>query len=397
MRGPALFLVVAVACAAGTDRPPPLKLWHTFGPEETTALNQALPTGVEATVLPFGRAMNRLEWTLHQGGDNCPDLARIDATWLPGLAAHGRIQPLPDEDLLAGMTPEAVELARWRDATWGIPQAVDGLALIWDQARVQPATTGPWPPLDLAGLEKMATSLTQAGRYGISIRADGYWFLPFLWAVGADVMDPDADTLGVDRPEAALALRRYAALPMTGVAPPPEPGGDEAATEGRRFASGEVALIIGGPWTVAALMRAAAKRRHTLDLRIAALPPAPDGRPAAPRGGQLYVVPSCARHPAEAWMLAVKLTEEKLQATWSHRLGVVPTRTGALAKASALARAFASTLERTRALPRHPLMPYLFDDLTPAIEATLAGDATADEALAGTGRAWRRLNARPLP
>jgi hypothetical protein len=36
----------------------------------------------------------------------------------------------------------------------------------------------------------------------------------------------------------------------------------------------------------------------------------------------------------------------------------------------------------------------MFDDLTPAVAAVVAGDATADEALAGVARAWTRLIAR---
>src|SRR4051794_9582433 len=78
-----------VACAAGRSDPagPTLRLWHTFGPEETRALNAALAPlafRVEPTVWPFGQARTRLAQALARG--DCPDVARIDATWLPALA-----------------------------------------------------------------------------------------------------------------------------------------------------------------------------------------------------------------------------------------------------------------------------------------------------------------------
>lgn len=402
VRRAAEILVLTLSCACGAGpvvSGEPLVLWHTFGPEETAALNEALEAvrrsdrlAVTATVLPFGRAQNRLFWTLGQGGDDCPDLARIDATWLPGLAAAGLLAPLADEALLEGVTPEAAELARWDGRAWGVPQALDGLALIYDPRQVDAATAGGWPPADLEGLERAARAFTRPGRHGLSVRADGYWFVAWLRAAGGDVVDPATGALGVDRPEAREALRRYAALVAPGgPAPAPESAGDEAAREAQRFAAGELAVVVGGPWTVAALERAARERGVALELEVAPYPRAPDGRPAAPRGAQLYVVPRCARRPAEAWRLAARLTAGELQADWSRRLGIVPTRRAALDQASPVARGFAAALAVTRPLPRDPLTPQLFDDLTPAVQAVVAGDATADEALDGVARGWRRL------
>jgi hypothetical protein len=49
-------------------------------------------------------------------------------------------------------------------------------------------------------------------------------------------------------------------------------------------------------------------------------------------------------------------------------------------------------------LPRAPVTPLLFDDLQPALAAVVAGDATAEEAVAGVRRDWQRLTtASPAP
>jgi len=124
---------------------------------------------------------------------------------------------------------------------------------------------------------------------------------------------------------------------------------------------------------------------------VAPFPPGPDGRPAAPLGGQVFVVPACAGDPDAAWRLARDLTAPALQAQWGRAFGIVPTTEQAVAGAGELAGGFRRALATARPLPRHPASPELFDDLTPAVRAVVAGDATADEALAGVTRAWTRV------
>lgn len=384
------------ACGAPPPAPPPLSLWHTFGPEETEALNQALaelrrhggPRAV-ASLVPFGRARARLLHALADGRE-CPDLARVDATWLPQLAALGLLRPVHDPALAEGFLDEALELGRWQGTLYGLPQAVDGLALLYDRRQV-PGPITPWPPASLEHLEAAAQALTRPGRAGLSLRADAYWFVAWLRASGGDVLDPETRAVHIDEPAAQLALRRYVGLVSAGAAAPPNLAGDEAALEAEALASGRVALVVGGPWTVAAVRAAARRRGSDIELEVAPFPSDPQGRPAAPRGGQLWVVPTCSASPERAFALARELTEPTLQAAWSQILGLVPTRAAALERIGPLGRAFARALEHTRPLPRHPLTPLIFDDLTPAIAAALAGDASVAEVLAGVARAWRRL------
>jgi ABC-type glycerol-3-phosphate transport system substrate-binding protein len=105
----------------------------------------------------------------------------------------------------------------------------------------------------------------------------------------------------------------------------------------------------------------------------------------------------CARDKEAAWRLALELTEPALQADWARRYGTVPTTTAGLADAGPFAQSFHRALAGARPLPRHPVTAELFDDLNPAIAAVVAGDATAEEALAGVARAWTRLLARHAP
>src|SRR6185503_15114987 len=97
------------------DRRGGIRFWHAFAPQETEALNRALERveagEVETAMLSFARGQTILGQVLRAGAD-CPDLARIDATWLPGLA--DLLAPVPDEVWRArAWLPEAAELASY--------------------------------------------------------------------------------------------------------------------------------------------------------------------------------------------------------------------------------------------------------------------------------------------
>jgi ABC-type glycerol-3-phosphate transport system substrate-binding protein len=387
------------ACADGGTPAPRgerLRLWHTFSPDETRALNEALAalpsaTVVEPTLLPFSRAQRILAEALG-GATDCPDLVRIDATWLPGLVDAELLAAAPTDALgdESAWLAEALELTSYRDTVWGLPQSVDGLALLANQSRIDAAHVA-WPPRTVNELVATAHRLTADDAYGLSVRVDGYWFVAFLRGWGGDVLDPQSGALGVDSAVAQTALSRFADLfSADGVAPPPPPAGDEAPAEQRRFRAGKVAIVVDGPWAIAAL-----RGKDPAPLTVAPFPRDPGGRGAAPRGGHLFVVPRCARRADAAWQLARALAAPRLQADWSRRLGLIPTTQAGLADADPIARDFRAALASTRPLPRHPTTTELFDDLSPAVAAVVAGDATAAEALAGVARAWTRIRDRP--
>ena len=369
----------------------PLRFWHTFDNHETEALNHALErlpaTGpVETSLLSFARGQTILGETLRAGRE-CPDLARIDATWLPGLARAGLLEPVPDPVWRRrAFLPEAAILSRYRGRAYALPQSLDSLALLSRAGELARAGV-PWPPRTLSDLEAAAHRLTINGRYGLELRVDGYWFVAFLRAAGGHVLDPATGTLGVDQPVAADALTRFAALfGDDGVAPPPPAPGDEARDEIRRFRAGTVAVAINGPWAAYDLSGGVPDA-----LQADPFPRGPRGQPAAPLGGQLYVVPGCGRAPARAWQLALALTDPATQADWARRFGVVPTTRAALDQSGRLVHQLYRALAGARPLPRDPIAAEMFDDLTPAIQAVVAGDATPREALAGVARSWRRL------
>ena len=370
-------LATGAACSGGGQAPdaPAIKFLHTFGPEETELVNTLMQEhrlAVESSLVPFARGQQVIREIL-RARTACPDLVRIDATWLPALVAEDLLLPTPPALASADWTPEAAALA----AGHGVAQTVDGLVVLRDASAPAPGGSSVRELVDAARAAR-----TPAIPHPLAVRVDGYWFVAWLRAEGGDLAvdgpgatgPGDGVVLAGDGP--ARALAGFAAL-FGDVAPPPPPAGSEAPDELRRWRAHELVYWVTGPWQLAALD----DRSH-----LAASPLA-----HAPRGGQLLVVPRCAPHPDAGWHLAAELTSPGVEQQLAEAFGTVPTRKEALAASPPLVQQVHAALAMAEPLQPSPRTPLLFDDLNPAIAAVVAGDATADEAIAGVRRGWRRL------
>jgi len=355
----------------------PIRFLHTFSPAETELFNQSMSENgieIEPSLVPFARGQQIISEIL-RAGTSCPDLIRIDATWLDALAT--RLTPVPAELAHADWTAEATSLAV-RHGTWlAVPQTVDGLVVVRDAKLPAPASTS---LDDVVRAARAARSETIA--YPLGLRLDSYWLVPWLRAEGADLALGSGPGSGIEGDGAVHALAKFAAL-FGDIAPPPPPAGSETPDELRRWNTGEVAYWVTGPWQIGEL----AGRD-----RIAVSPLA-----HAPRGGQLLVVPACAKHPVDGWRLAGVLTSPAVEARFAEAFALVPTRTAALAEASPLVHAIDAALADATPLPQARATPMLFDDLNPAVSAVVAHDATPDEAIAGVRRGWHRLERGVVP
>ena len=229
--------VLAVALAACSSPPasgPAIKFLHTFGADETEVFNATMAErglAVESSLVPFARGQQVISEILRAGA-SCPDLIRIDATWLAGLVDRDLLLPVPDDLRALDWLPEAPA------ATAGVPETIDGLVVVRDTAAPAP-TTG-----SVDDLVAAARAAKYAARpYPLGLRVDGYWFVPWLRRYGAELApprtaaDPAAPSIASDG--AVTALAAFAAL-FGKVAAPPPSSGNEAPDElagGRRTTS----------------------------------------------------------------------------------------------------------------------------------------------------------------
>lgn len=369
--------------AQPTDR---LQLWHTFGKAETVALNETLQSApidalaVEPTVIPFAQGQMVLMRNLGPNSETCPDLVRIDATWLPALRLQDAIEPVPTP-LGPGYTTAARDLVEIDGVALGVPQTQGGLALLYRNDKI--ARSGlALPPRTLGEIMAAAKRATGGGNPGLGIRPDGYWFVPFLRAAGSAPPQPQApdNFAELDHGNLVTALNQFAAVFSTahGEAPTASLTLSVEATLAR-FRRGELTFLIEGPWAIPDIGGA-----NSPEFGVTALP-------GAPRGGQIFVVPRCAKRKDAAWQLANALTAPAVQLEWAIATGAIPTTSAALDQAPPLVKAFAQALADAEPLPRHPISAELFDDLSPAIVAVTSGNATTVEAADGLARSWTRL------
>lgn len=409
--------------ASNTENQVDLHLWHTFNPEETRTLNEVLEEirqahpgwSIRSTVIPFGRAQNELRRTVKACEPGAPDVFRAELPWIPGFAEEGLLRPVPDDTVTEGAyVSNARKASRYKGKRWILPSSQDCLALLYDRRVVSAA------PATVAAYVKQAQRLSRdtsgrtgadpgfepqrAVRWGTYVRGDAYWFLPFLWAAGGRTLNPATGEVYIDQPAAVQALAGYRDIIREHHAAPPRPSpANDYEEMMQRFGRGQVAMIINGPWALAAITATPAFE-DPAHLGIAPLPRGPGGEPSAPISGHGFAVSRCTRSPAAALALAHALAGLQAQVKFARRNSLLPALEAAYhqpgVRQNRLVTRFHEALGSTRSRPVHPVMSRIFDDFTPAVQAVLLGDASPEEALAGVARAWRSLlapTAAPQP
>lgn len=421
-----LTLVPAIVLLAGcpakkTPQPranaPVLNLWHTFNPQETRTLNQVLERQtlredgwrVQPTVIPFARAQNKFRRAAERCGEAAPDIFRAEMPWVAEFVSKGLVVPYSGTVSESELLPQARQGARYRGKRWFLPASLDCLALLYNRRLIDkpPGTLDELvaaarrQTIDAAGERPSSPRFDPrtVKRWGFYVRADGYWFLPFLWALGGKLLDPDKEEVFIDNPAAVTALGYYRDLIRKHRVAPPRPSpSNDYEDQMRRFGAGKLAMIVNGPWATSDLLALPAFKDPSR-LGVAPFPAGPDRKAAAPLSGHGYVVSRCAKDPAAAWRLAEALSSLEIQVKFARANRLLPALKAAYddpeVKANALLRGFSGALARSRSRPRHPAIARIFDDFTPAVQAVLLGNAEPKEALEGVGRAWRRLLAPP--
>lgn len=107
------------------------------------------------------------------------------------------------------------------------------------------------PPKTLEELKTAAAAIkAKTGKTGLYLRGDdSYWFLPFIYGEGGDLVDAKTKRVTVDNAAGIKAFKAARDLVTSGAAV-------TNATDGwtnmqTAFKSGEAAMMINGPWAVA--------------------------------------------------------------------------------------------------------------------------------------------------
>jgi len=195
-------------------------------------------------------------------------------------AEAGLIAPLDvKDDVKANLFPMSLDAVTYKDQIWGYPLALEAVSLIYNKKFV----TGK-PPDQLSQIPAFAAELRSKNPNIVPIMWDyntPYFSWPFLASGGGypfrkTVGGYDVQDIGVNNSGAVLGLEAIVELIHVGAIPR---GASYGVTD-QKMDSGELAMMINGPWAWASLQKSG------IDFGIASLPGV-GGKPGRPFVGVL--------------------------------------------------------------------------------------------------------------
>ena len=248
--------------AAGTEptgtAPPPtapapsdadLVIWTDDtrqGPIEAIAQPFAEENGItiEVQELEFGQIRDQLTLTAPTGEG--PDIIIGAHDWLGELVANGVVAPLDLSGVVDGFNPLAIQAFTYDGQTYGLPYAIENLALVRNTDLVPDA------PATFEEMVQIASEYDTGLALQIGPEGDGYHLQPFLSAFGGYIFGQNddgsynPDDLGLDS-EGGLAAATWLQEQTAAGVLSPDTTYD---TMIEMFGSGNAPFAITGPWAL---------------------------------------------------------------------------------------------------------------------------------------------------
>ncbi|GAA3859349.1 extracellular solute-binding protein [Streptomyces sedi] len=342
---------------------------------------------VEYVNVGFDDAQNRFKNAA--GANEAPDVMRTEVAWVADFASLSYLAPLDDtpalqdqEDFLA----EPWASTQYDGQTYAVPQVTDTLALFYNKALLEEA--GVEVPETLDQIREDADAFEEIGTTPLYVRGDDpYWFLPFLYGEGGDLVDAEDQRVTIDDEAGVAAFEQMNDLVESGVAITDTSDGWENMMSG--FADGSLAMMINGPWAIADAQAALGD-----DLGVAPVPGG-DARQGSPLGGWNYGVYAGSPDLDASYEFVRHMSSAETQTRVTEELSLLPTRESVYAEPTVegdeMVRFFKPAVDVAHERPWIPQAQSLFDPLRTSVEAMLTGSASPEQAARDTGDAYRDL------
>jgi N,N'-diacetylchitobiose transport system substrate-binding protein len=334
----AALALIATACGTGGGgEGQTLDVWIMEGTNpDATAYFEEIgrqfreETGVEVNVefVPWADAHDK--FTTAIAGNTMPDVAEVGTTWTLEFAEAGALLDVSDRvNDTGGYVEGLAEAGQVDGSLYGVPWYAGVRSVIYrtdvfEELDLEEPTT--W-----AELRETAITISEErdDLTAFPVAGDAmYQMLPFVWGSGADVAEQGSDgtwTSGIDSAEAREGLSFYTGLALEdGVSSTGASTWLETDLQDN-FISGDVAMMIAGSWTPAAILEADPE----LEGRIGAFPiPGPDGgySPSFLGGSHLSVF-NATEDPDLAWSYVELLTNDENARRWSEETTYFPGKT----------------------------------------------------------------------
>lgn len=337
--------------------------------------------------------------TTRVAGGNPPDVAYIDASETAAFASRGALVNLdnyiersdvvkPDDYVESFKT-----FTTYENSLYGLPFDGESTGLFYRTDLFEEAGIDA-PPATWEEFEAAAKALTDGKKqYGVAMFASesAYYWYPWLWQAGGDVLSPDRGEVIVDSDKARQAAEYYVGL--TDYAPPDYLNSD--SYNGRvAFANGQAGMYVAGAWFAGVLSEEFPKLEGKWD--TAPLPEGPEGCATTIAGDSLVMFSDGDKQDA-AWKWVEFLSQPEILAQWTYQ-GVpdvegsgegtlLPPLTSLLEsdelmKEKPILKGFADSMEcGVSHVAADPNWGRMEEALNEALGKAMYGEITSDEAL----------------
>ncbi|AHH93780.1 extracellular solute-binding protein [Kutzneria albida] len=370
--------------------------WDTSGSNEHPVFEKlakdcATKGGYTVTVqqVSFDQALANYK-TAAQGGQG-PDVLRSEVAWVAQLAKNGLIQDLSATDLAkdtADFLDSPLGSTKYEGKTYAVPQVTDTLGLLYNKKLL--ADAGVQPPRTWDEAKAAAAKL--GGPKTLFINNDAYYALPFIYAAGGDLLDVANKKIVVNSADNVRALGEAKGLLDAKAAQTALDQANSYNNMKAAFASGQVAMIMDGPWAVVDLLKGDAFKDKA-NLGVAELPGEQAGKGSGPVGGHDYAIRQGTKAKDSSVKFVQCMSSTESQVTVAKELGLLPTRKSAYdnaeVKAQATVAAFAPVIKQAHSRPWVPAGSQLFDQLKIGYADVLAGKKDAKAALDEVAKTYK--------
>jgi multiple sugar transport system substrate-binding protein len=333
---------------------------------------------VSVTPVPWDAAHDRIVNAI--AGGEVPDVSMVGTTWMGEFATLGGLDP----------TPENIDPSQFFEGAWNTT-VVDGVsyAVPWyvetrvlyyrtDLAEDGGAADAPGNWDDL---KAMVQAMQDAGaEYGISLQpgGTGAWqtYMPFFWQAGGEIIGEDG-SFTLDGEPCVEALTYYDSFFEDGLTPP---AAEDVPVEGR-FANGEIASFISGPWMIN-IVKDAGTEEGTFAV---ARQPSEEAGTSFVGGSNLSVLEQSDNKEA-AWAFVEYLMQPEVQVTWYETVSALPSVTSAWddeqLSGDEMLSVFGEQLEDAKAPPSIATWEQVAAEIDGVIEQVTVGDMSPEDGCA---------------
>lgn len=396
--------VAVVATVAGTAVARPqattLTFWQTMNDEETKTLQglitryEAQNSGIEIEVtnVPFDQRDAKFSAAAQAG--TAPDIMRAEIADVANWGARGFLTPITKYVTAADrrdFLPAAFAYYQYAGQVWGLPQAPDAPALLYNKKMIKAAGLNPAkPPQTMVQLNQWCQKVGKGK--GIFLRADSYWTQAWVWGYGGGLLDPVKKQILIANKPSIAGMSAYKALFGSSCAFPNKDFANDYGNAQTAFKNGQVAMIVNGPWASADILQGPEFRKPS-NLGVTPIPKGPTGKQGSPVGGNGFVISRNSKSVDDAVKFIKYLTSGVAQSEWAAKNNLLPSRassyTIASVKRNRILVDFGRQLKVATARPVDPRAGQIYNDFGPNVQKILRGDVSVKAGLEATAAAWK--------